>query len=69
MSKKWNLTIFFFISFFAIVVRFIGYDMVTEDMELAFLPWFKTMKEGGGLYSLSRQIGDYSLLYQTIIAL
>ena len=37
-------------------------------MKLAFLPWFEALKNGGGIYALNKQIGDYSLLYQTVVA-
>ena len=30
---------------------------------------FETIKNGGGLTALNEQVGDYGLLYQTIIAL
>ena len=69
MFKKKYLFTIIITTVLALGVRYIGRDLVSEDMLIAFLPWFSTMKEGGGLASLSRQVGDYGLLYQTIVAL
>ena len=69
MTKKKELTFLFIITLLGIFVRYVGRDIISGDMETAFLPWFKVMKDGGGLAALSKQIGDYGLLYQTIIAL
>ena len=68
MSKKWKL-ILGFITLIAIFVRIIGIDHVSTDMSTAFIPWYNIMKARGGISALSEQVGDYSLLYQTIIAL
>lgn len=38
-------------------------------MQQYLTPWFEEIKAHGGLASLSTQIGDYNILYQTIIAL
>lgn len=69
MFNKKDLFFLFIISSFAIAVRYFGRDCISGDMSLAFLPWFKAMKEGGGLIALDRQVGDYSLVYQTLVAL
>lgn len=42
---------------------------VSEDMRSFLLPWFQQIKENGGILALSKQIGDYGILYQTIIAI
>ena len=68
MSKKWKL-ILGFITLIAIFVRIIGIEHVSTDMSTAFIPWYNIMKARGGISALSEQVGDYSLLYQTIIAL
>lgn len=69
MLKKKHLVFLLLITVLAILVRFAGRDLISEDMETAFLPWFNTMKNNGGLAALSKQIGDYGLLYQTVVAL
>ena len=66
--KSFFIFLFLFITLLAIEMRYIGKDFLFEDMENAFIPWFKTMKEGGGLPALGRQVGDYSLIYQTMVA-
>jgi len=63
-----SIVFFLIVTLLAIIVRYIGRDVISQDMELAFLPWFVTMKNGGGLNALNKQVGDYSLLYQTIVA-
>ena len=68
MSKKRTL-ILGFITLVAVFVRLIGIDYVSTDMSAAFIPWYNIMKARGGISALSEQVGDYSLLYQTIIAL
>ena len=68
MSKK-RLAFLVFISLVAVFVRYIGIDYVSTDMSSAFIPWYNVMKARGGIAALSEQVGDYSLLYQTIIAL
>ncbi len=67
--QKKNLILFFFVTFLAVIVRYVGRDFISEDMATAFLPWYENMKNNGGLSALSAQIGDYGLLYQTIVAL
>lgn len=69
MFKKKDYYLFLFITILALVVRYVGRDYISDDMSSAFIPWFRTMKEGGGLSSLGRQVGDYGLIYQTIVAL
>lgn len=69
MNAYWYYVVFTVVSFLSIIIRYVGFDLISEDMLLAFLPWFQIMKEGGGLSSLSSQVGDYGLLFQTIIAM
>ena len=47
MFNKKDLFFLFIISSFAIAVRYFGRDCISGDMSLAFLPWFKAMKDGG----------------------
>lgn len=32
------------------------------------IPWYDSIKAQGGLRSLKEQVGDYNLLYQTLVA-
>ena len=52
-----------------LLIRWAGRDFVSLDMRDALLPWFDQIKTAGGLPALSNQVGDYGLLYQTIISL
>lgn len=53
----------------SLVWRYAGRNFLSEDMEGWLLPWYQEIKESGGVLSLSRQVGNYGLLYQTLIAL
>lgn len=53
----------------AIIIRFIGRDFESGDMHRFLIPWFIEIKQAGGISSLSEQVGDYGLLYQTLIAI
>ena len=53
----------------SIVWRYAGRNFLSGDMEGFLLPWYEEIKESGGVLSLSYQVGNYGLLYQTLIAL
>ncbi len=67
---KENINILFFaaVSILGLAVRIYGLGYVSGDMLYCLVPWFNEIKGGGGFASLSAQVGNYSLLYQTIIA-
>ena len=69
MGKNRDLAFFSFITIIALIVRLLGRDIVVDDMSRFLIPWFESIKAAGGLPALQRQVGDYGLLYQTIIAL
>lgn len=52
-----------------LLIRWAGRDFISLDMRDALLPWFDQIRAAGGLSALSSQVGDYGLLYQTIISL
>ncbi len=56
------------ISIIALLIRYAGRDFISIDMKVSFLKWYDIIKSGGGVYSLKKQVGDYGLLYQTIIS-
>lgn len=62
--------IFFFliITALGVAIRILGRNFISKDMFVFLNPWFHTMKELGGFSGLSIQVGDYNILYQTIIA-
>lgn len=53
----------------SIVWRYAGGNFLSAYMECSLLPWYEKIRESGGILSLSHQVGDYGLLYQTLIAL
>ncbi len=51
------------------VIRLLLRDMTSLDLENFLVPWFDEIKASGGFAGLGKQVGDYNILYQTIIAL
>ena len=60
---------FILITLIGLFVRLLGFDFISNDMKFCLLPWFNIINDSGGLNALTEQVGDYGLLYQTIIAL
>lgn len=50
-------------------MRWFCIPFVSEDLRRYLLPWFSELKEGGGLPALGKSIGNYNLLYLTMLAL
>lgn len=65
IEKNFKILFFLVITFLGGFIRYIGRGFISADMNVFLIPWFNVCKETGGL---SKQIGDYNLLYQTIIA-
>lgn len=53
----------------ALLLRYLGRDFVSEDMQEFIIPWCQEIRECGGIKSLSHQVGNYGLLFQTVISL
>ena len=53
----------------ALLLRISGRNFLSGDMQRFLIPWFIEIKGNGGLHSLTEQVGDYGLLYQTLISL
>lgn len=51
-----------------LAIRWAGRYFVSEDMTFCLIPWFEQIKSAGGLPALSSQVGDYGLLFQTLIS-
>ncbi len=69
IAKHVSLLYFAAITLLAFYIRYIGRTVTSPDMRDFLLPWYYSMKEAGGLSALSVQMGDYNVLYQTLIAL
>lgn len=52
-----------------VIIRIALRDLHSGDTDLFLLPWYDEISADGGFSALGRQIGDYNILYQTIIAL
>ena len=61
------LLVFLFLA--GAAIRWAGRYFISEDMEVCLIPWFEKIRAAGGLSALSSQVGDYGLLYQTLISL
>lgn len=63
--------IFFFlaITLIGLEIRWVGRDFVSADMDYHLLSWFEKIQNLGQWKALGTQVGDYNILYQTLIAL
>ena len=57
------------ITLLGFLIRFSLRHYISRDATKAFLPWFDQMREAGGIHGLGEQVGNYSMLYQFLIAL
>ena len=69
IEKNMNILFFLCVSVFAFLIRYNGKDFISGDMEFFLIPWFGQIADNGGLHALKQQVGDYNLLYQTIIGI
>ena len=67
--RQKNLIFFSIVTAFAIFARISAFDHMSRDMELCLLPWSEAFRAGGGFSAMQEQIGDYNILYQTILIL
>jgi len=66
--KNKNILFIVVVTMLGIIVRFFGRDKISSDMSTFLIPWYDCIKSAGGIKSLENQVGDYNILYQTIIA-
>lgn len=64
-----DLLFWIIITILAAWVRYCGRNFISVDMNVFLIDWYYDIKESGGLSGLSQQVGDYNILYQTIIAI
>jgi len=69
LEQKKNIFFFCIITVLGVLIRIPGKDFVSKDMYVFLIPWYNAIKSQGGMRALSTQIGDYNILYQTIISL
>ena len=53
----------------SICIRYSFREIISNDSYWCLIPWYEIIKSNGGLAGLKTQVGNYNLLYQTIIAI
>lgn len=69
IENNMHLIFFCIVTIIGFLVRYIGKDFISGDMENYLIPWYNEVRSYNGFSSLSHQIGDYNILYQTIISI
>ena len=65
-NHLWIASAFAFI--LSLYLRFTLRDFVSGDMRSFLLPWYEDICSNGGLRGLGTLVGNYGMLYQTVIA-
>ncbi len=69
-GERHLLVIFFIlVSVCGFFARYYLRDFSSTDANCCLLPWYDTIRDGGGLNALKEQVGNYNIMYQTLIAL
>lgn len=55
--------------FTSLAIRIMQLRYISGDMKSCLFKWFNYMKINGGLHALKSSIGDYNVLYETVLAL
>ena len=69
IDRHRNVLLLVFVGLIGLAIRWAGRYYASEDMTVCLIPWFEKIRAAGGLPALSAQVGDYGLLYQTLISL
>jgi Predicted integral membrane protein len=67
LTRDKDVLFFIILTLLSVMVRIAGRDFITGDF-YAFLAWYDELKRNGGLAGLAHATGDYSVLFQTILA-
>ena len=54
---------------FSLILRIAAFNFVSSDMEGYLLGWFGQIEQLGRIHALNTQVGNYSVAYQTLIAI
>ncbi|MCM1540241.1 MAG: hypothetical protein NC121_03165 [Blautia sp.] len=68
-EKHLDILVVSALTLLSILVRYGVRDVLSGDASLFLLPWYEEIKDGGGFKALEYQVGNYNMLYQTLIAL
>ena len=69
IGKRFCFLSILFLMLLSIAIRFLFRDHISVDLRASLIPWFERFQEGGGIKALSYQIGNYNMLYQSLLAL
>lgn len=69
VDKYHNWIYFIFIAILAIIARMLLLKYNSGDYDLFLEPWFNSLKLNGGLNGLAYDIGNYTPIYMTILAI
>ena len=67
-QHKW-FVLYAAVTALSMAARFALRGLISGDMRIFLRPWAELLKEYGGIRALGSQMGNYGVLYQTIIAL
>ncbi len=68
-KKKLNLLFIIIVTILAIIARIAVMSFESGDYTVCLKPWMDEIKTYGGLKSLKYEIGNYNILYMTIMAI
>lgn len=69
IDRNHQLIYFIIITMIAIMVRKLLINYNSGDYDMFLEPWFNELKQYGGLAGLAKNIGNYTPIYMTILAL
>ena len=69
IDKHHFLIYFIVITIFSIIVRYLLIKYHSGDYDMFLKPWFDELKINGGLMGLSKNIGNYTPIYMTILSI
>lgn len=56
------------VTLISLCIRYSLRDFVSGDSAACLVPWYEEIKNSGGMGALNRQVGNYNMLYQFLIA-
>lgn len=63
-----EILFFLMINLLGVIIRLSGVNFVSGDAWSYLLPWYNEIKGNGGLAALGKQVGNYGIPYQFLIA-
>ncbi len=69
IEKYRNYFFLAIVTVLGMMIRYAGRDVCSDDMLFYLAPWYDEIRESGSLRALKYQVGNYNIVYQTLIAL